>query len=765
MIKRVALVCALLIVGALFSFTPAPVDAQEYDWSYTFRFSGTDYCFNFIEGSWDSGFGLLSNGASPSVLQANWQYFQDVYPAYVEVRMSRVLYNTADLNLAGIFHVFGIQSTFNTTITGGQEINLAMPASAPGLHSNSINLAVQTDAVLGLIVSEIRVFGNGASPFGEEFSSSDPRYTNCEGAAPTNTPFATATSGPSPTPPATATFTPIPTLPSTGTPPTPTQTLTPSITYTPSPTGTCAPFVGEEEFDFTVDDYDYVNVAFNGTWTGGQGFLQGTGVTFDGSTNGYRGSWYIPIDIPGTITRIEVDENNNHAPISTGFSLQTDTGSVLWSGGDASSASDKDFTGLSVEGAERFYFSMGNITTWGTGYAFLSATITYQISCEGLPTPTPSVTLTPSLTPTFNLTASPTPAPTNTLPPLQLSQPSPDWCYQFDFRTSLYDWLITNGFRDAQGLSSPTSALDNLTITSPNAGSAAYRRVVITFNTPFAGRAPNVMLGSDYTFSTIYTIRQTSSTVPITLVIPFAGIDEFALDIDRDRFNTGGPQFFGPLRLQKIATYGTGTNPFGADNCAPQPTSTRQIIPTLLSPMPFTPIPSGTPLATYTLVATQTFVPTSVSTPTMTATRDNLGIVNPAFVPWGSNPSDAGVDIGGGVSDLLSTGQNAVTFGENLIGQAGGYLNTLTTAANLIGSGWNNAVPTELPGLPKCSTQRFASELCAIYYILTFTVFAGPIGSLIIPIATFAVFFWIFLAFVKLVVNILETLAKLQRVS
>lgn len=745
--RFIVLLLALLSLAGCLGTDPGP---SEYDWCYFFDFGTSSYDVNFIEGSYASmggRNGLTTDGANR--LSASYSHSQIVVPTFISLQFF-VEYPDVPTEINVVGEAFGVSTPRNGSGTPTpQTIDIdpyqsgafyRIPQLNAGDGSSYFNFTLSASQKVQ--IGTLGVYGIGASPFPE----------NPCGIEVTITPS------------------PIPTLPPTGTPPTPTAsytpsiTPTPSITYTPSPTGTCAPFVGEEEFDFTVDDYDYVNVAYNGTWASGQGFLQGTGVTNDGFTNGYRGSWYIPIDIPGTITRIEVDENNHHSPIGTNFSLQTNAGSVLWSGGHASSAADKDFTGLSVEGAERFYFSMANITTWGTGYAFLSATIHYQISCDDLPTGTPSPTLTPSLTLTSSPGPSPTttPGPTGTLPAPGLATATPTWCRQFDFRTSLYTWILDEGARDAGGLTA-SGEFDNLRITSPDAGAASYTSVRLTFNSTFSGRAPQLLLASDNTLSTLYRIQHSGFVNPVTLNISFPNVEQFTLDVDRDRF---GFQAFEGLRLQVVQVRGTGENPFVSDNCTIPPTSTRGILST---PLPSgTPIPSTTPLATWTLVASQTLAPTSIYTSTPGATLDNLGIDNPDAIPWGDMSGDSiveGIDITGATGDLLDTGSNVVTFGGNLIGQLSGYMDTLSFSLNLLNTSWNNATPTEIPGLPKCSTQRFAYEVCAIWYILTYTVLSGTVGGLIAPLATFAVYFWIFLRFVNFVVNILEIAARLQRVS
>lgn len=77
---------------------------------------------------------------------------------------------------------------------------------------------------------------------------------------------------------------------------------------------------------------------------------------------------------------------------------------------------------------------------------------------------------------------------------------------------------------------------------------------------------------------------------------------------------------------------------------------------------------------------------------------------------------------------------------------------------------WEESVPTSIPNLPNCKTDRLASELCAIYYIITYTILAGPIGSLIMPAAQIAVDLFIIFEFVRGVMAIIKRLDDILEV-
>ena len=55
----------ILLLAALLTISLSPAQAQDYDWEYTFEFAGSDYCFNILDGGWQSGMGFISLFANP----------------------------------------------------------------------------------------------------------------------------------------------------------------------------------------------------------------------------------------------------------------------------------------------------------------------------------------------------------------------------------------------------------------------------------------------------------------------------------------------------------------------------------------------------------------------------------------------------------------------------------------------------------------------------------------------------------------------------
>lgn len=102
---------------------------------------------------------------------------------------------------------------------------------------------------------------------------------------------------------------------------------------------------------------------------------------------------------------------------------------------------------------------------------------------------------------------------------------------------------------------------------------------------------------------------------------------------------------------------------------------------------------------------------------------------------------------------------NVINTSSNAMNQAFGYASQLNERAIGIVVAYQAADPEPIPGLPHCATVRFGSELCAIYYILTWTVLSGTIGQLIITVAVIDVDILILFTFVRLVRALLARLA------
>lgn len=183
-------------------------------------------------------------------------------------------------------------------------------------------------------------------------------------------------------------------------------------------------------------------------------------------------------------------------------------------------------------------------------------------------------------------------------------------------------------------------------------------------------------------------------------------------------------------------------------------------------PPPLTPLntvtahPSYTPdlSSTYQFYGTMTATYGGTGTPAATGTAYTI--------PWPTSfPGDGsgGGDGGSGVGGVAGYGNGVLGFVSNAMHQGIAWLGEFRLWATNLLTSYQNAPPQPLPGLPHCATNRFASELCAIYYILNNTVFAGPLGSIIIAVAVADIDLVTVFSFILLARAILSRLAEILR--
>lgn len=434
------------------------------------------------------------------------------------------------------------------------------------------------------------------------------------------------------------------------------------------------------------------------------------------------------------------------------------------------------------------------------------------------PTLTPSLTLTPTetFTPTETLTPSLTPTPGSCYDPIDSETPG----YQYLFITfdcpSPLPYALTSGSVQANAPYSSPNAVYQIQAVNNN-GSFKQAQVAIVVEVPSAwhirawgAQAKYVLSGSNSGVE-VYTRYRSASTGGWstlqgqgdpgngTYINRWAAPGGFITDVDRLEVNVqansnGTAQaWLDNFFVDFDGTYSTPTptatsTNTGAPTNTGTPTNTRTPHPNPSATIPpptfpplasLTPIPTQTrlpvlptltgtqfatqtPLPTYTLYPSQTISPSQTLTPTIagtvatyTATPEGLGLGDGVPVAWGTAPPGDG-----GVGDLVGTGNSLVNLIVNIYRQGRGYLLTFATTISGIYTSWDTAVPIALPAMPQCATDRLASELCAIYYGLEWTILSGPIGSLIMPFATLAMFLAIVFAAIKQFRAILERLAK-----
>jgi hypothetical protein len=171
----------------------------------------------------------------------------------------------------------------------------------------------------------------------------------------------------------------------------------------------------------------------------------------------------------------------------------------------------------------------------------------------------------------------------------------------------------------------------------------------------------------------------------------------------------------------------------------------------VLGTLPPWPGGSSTPFVTSTPIALS---PTPTGTLTITPAVPGDGDL---FIPWPSGVGETAGDIGGIGGAITNVITNAMGLGRRYLGDFTGTVDSIVT-------GWRSAPVTAIPGLPRCETDRLRSELCAIYYILEYTVLGAPLGQIVLQIAIVAVDLFIGTTFVLLARAILDHLRRILHI-
>lgn len=182
-----------------------------------------------------------------------------------------------------------------------------------------------------------------------------------------------------------------------------------------------------------------------------------------------------------------------------------------------------------------------------------------------------------------------------------------------------------------------------------------------------------------------------------------------------------------------------------------------------LRPATYTPRPPPTEIPFATLpppiqATLGTLPPPVTGTVTMTPTGTPTSIGGPGNggdTIYGPGETERG--IGGLFGAIIGVGQNGFTIARRYLEETIAILGEFTGA-------WQTAPVFPIEGLPQCATNRLASELCAIYYILTYTVLSGALGSVIMPAALVVLDMALLFSFLKLARAILARFAEITKV-
>ncbi len=180
-----------------------------------------------------------------------------------------------------------------------------------------------------------------------------------------------------------------------------------------------------------------------------------------------------------------------------------------------------------------------------------------------------------------------------------------------------------------------------------------------------------------------------------------------------------------------------------------------------------TPTPGATPTGTQ---PTRTPFPFSSPTATATSYRTPIAPIVVTTTPGiyitsttiyggggGGTPSASSTPGGGGgdgtpegsgdAGDVLGS---AWDIGSGLFKVGGAYLGQVADVSGGMIAAINSAPPTSIGGLPQCMTNPMAHDICAIYWILDWTLFApNTPGALIIPMIMVLMNFMIAVRFIR----------------
>jgi hypothetical protein len=406
-------------------------------------------------------------------------------------------------------------------------------------------------------------------------------------------------------------------------------------------------------------------------------------------------------------------------------------------------------------------------------------------STEITSTPTPFIATdapTNTVAPTYTASNTPTISPTPTATPVC---PIPDYVGGFlDFYQNFdgvcptgFDTLIPSGTVTSAasegggyGLRSVTFAPGEQFARADIIYPAGIHQYLVSFWVRDTGASSVQVVyqsGSPGAYTTFYTdnFGDVSGTFTNKLSFPFGGAGTTsARRIVVQCITSGGATC--DIDTITYRTYDVdGWTPTIYPTSTLTPSNTTTATATFTSTNTTTPLPSVTAIATGspapTTTGTRTRVPIGIftapplgtlpppltawatSTMNLTTTAEWLGTVTPGadgtlvYVPWDSTGGDGGGGPGDTATNLGEIGRAVLGFGSNAMNQAFGFATSLGSQVSGVVTAWNTAQPVAIQGLPNCiGSARLESELCAIYYILTYTIFSGTIGSILIPLAT-----------------------------
>jgi hypothetical protein len=719
---------ALLLLVVLAGCGTGVPDVDGTDWCYKFDFRLDDNGFNIAAGSWEDDLGLLTDGSGNLIF--NYGFGTYVEPSFVIVVVQRPAGITGDINISAAGDVFGVSSTFNATMPAAISSYpvVAQPGTV-GISGNSINVTAFADQ--DLLLQSIEIRGMGGSPFPTNL---------CDDSQP----LTPSTDTPEPAETYTPSLTAAPTL---------TRTASPTPTPTNTPEGEWC-----YEWDFTVSDGDWTLLSgYGGTYSAGNGWtttsppdnLISIYWNFPTEINltSFVMNWTVEKDVfsgDGGELQYHSNELASTADIGTGvigFSRVED----IHQDGSISLPEDTSgvkslliyfaFVGFTV--TEPAYIRSSRVEGSGTLPGFLTG------GDECLPEPTP----TPTLTPTLDGSLTATPAPTAT--------PLSGWTCTMDFDTGGYGWVsaFNATYADVAGLQAwraTTTTPNSLGIRYVSPGIMPLTSIRIKGRT-FGTRADDadelnfrtyLSSWSTYTedshnataFDRTYSyasIRQ-ARRIEIYLSVTQTNVAASRIDLVELRGVGGTNPCAGggtPTATAAASQSPTGT---GTGTLTPRPLLTGTAAPS-----------TRTPIVFPTLNINATLVPGTPGTGTPPTAE--TGTPSTAIPPE---------QIGDETGEIIGFGWQ---IGWGLFRTLFAWVGQVTNDIGSILDSFINTPPQAIGGLPQCMTRPMESDICAIYYILDWTLLQpNTPGAFIIPLILIVMNFYIFIKFVSWVLRLIR---------
>jgi hypothetical protein len=688
--------------------------APPTDWCYVFDFRGSQNGFALPAGTWVEGYGLSTD--ETGLLQASFQFDRFVLARSIVAKVVRGS-DTGAINAGVRGGVFAVAVDFDGTLPDGideVEITKVNPTTIEG---NDVNFTLDTGSgdPKQLYIESLRINGDGSLPFNQN-SCAGPTLTpdiQITGTSPAQTPSASPTG-------------------------TPTGTAVDTNTPGPSPT--------PEQIEFLW----YYGLSIPSEMSLSNALLCNLGFS-------NQGIW------PGTVCGDGTGTPVGTIDVDLGDSYRITRVELRWEYCCGNSVFSLDINGDSIGAMNPLgpyiYTDEFNASTVSISYSAFMFLDYLKITYEPL-------TTTPTPPPTSTAGPTNTPGPTSTAEPL--------WTACLDFATSDFAFTgIDATYEDGLGW---VQDAGEWTIWRAGIGPSGKKKFKFEFTGAWAGSIRLTNTGG--TPATGWKLGAGSS-----FIINFA--DEAWTPTNNLFIEFDGN--FGPYTLQKLcwvdqnpstSTPGPGTG---------TPLYTRTPLASLTAPVNLsrTPVVVPPPVIVLTssgggsITATPMWGTFAPETPTGEGPGGTpSGSGTPTIAATGGAPNSEGISsciratnglyvgncgqgdqggLGAGLGEALEILGFLWNIGWGLFGALIAYIAQVTTIIVGLLTAFGSAIPQPIPGLPLCMSNPTAHDLCAIYYIMDWTLFAPATpGAFIIPLVMIVMNIYIAIYFVRWVIRIVR---------